>query len=796
VGNLGQSAQASITVEREAGVIPTVEISSHQNNQVVNDNRINLQGRLYTSVELNQIQFFVNAQPAVVTELLEQVYQFTFNDIELDRGFNRIVTLAQTPFGTVETAIIIYYQDENIDPAAPLDLVMTSPTEGEVVSDELLVVRGQLFNADTDATLSINGNQTPLYGDPSTGLLFSYGIDLQTVPEGAFAINLNASSNGKDPVTKTINISIDNQAPVLNVDNALAASPAVNEVREQPYRISGSVSDINLSSLSINGQGLILQPATGSTYSFDTGIALVSGEQTTVTVLASDTAGNETQLEYELLSNPLASLELIQPLAGTTYRTTGATHDIEFITRISGLSGGETLRIQAGSSQQDYPVTQDIVDGTFTINTADNIESLHFEVRNSVDEVLVSTELALNFINEDNLALSLDRTDPVRNEKDREPHTPVQFYFNKPVALADLNVTVKQTYHGTTYRNETIPGADFSEKYKGEVIEVHQDQAPVAGSLSLLPGERIVEFYPDKDLSFGASVFVEISHQGDQLTRFIYQVRNTPTFIQGAIADQANVTVAGIKVRIPELNVETITDSNGVFTFSGQGTTDNTIATGLYHFEVNPEQSNPGYGSNERLIKLENGRVNGIGNIGVPELNLDVPYRSVRSNVLSNVLVAGDLIIDTRNARLQFNDGSDEGAVHVQVINYGENIFQSETLNLSPLWVYNLQPGGIKVSGTIGLEIKMPSLYGSFDYIPADNTPVLIMGQDATTLALEPIGVGTVINNTVVSQGELKLERLDYIAYTLVPPEDYPLLQQYLDGNLTLEQLKAQLVQP
>ncbi len=798
-GNLGQTAQAMITVNRQANAIPSVEITSHQNNQTVTTKHISLQGRLYTSLELGQLQFFVDQQPAAITRLLAQVYQFTLNDVELNRGYNRLVTRAQTPLGSVETALVIYYQDASVDATAPLELSMTSPIEKAVVNDTVLVVRGQLFNASSNdssqTSLSINGVETPLFGNYATGLLFSYAIDISAVPEGPLTIDLVASSTGKEPVSKTINVSIDNQAPVLTINNVLTAPPAVNEVREQPYRISGSVSDTNLSTLSINGQGLTLQSAIGNSYSFDTGVSLNAGEQTTLTLLATDKAGNATSLEYQLLSNPQASLELIQPLSGTQYRTTGATYDLEFITRINGTSGGEILIVKAGTSQQNFPITQEIVSGTLTINTADTIDSLNFEVQSSSNEVLAGTEVAVSFINQDNLPLSLTKTNPAKNTKDHEPHTPIQFYFNKPVSLNDLTVTIKQSYHGTTYKNETISGAGLSDKYKGEVIEVHQDQAPVAGSLSLLPGERMVEFYPDKDLSFGASVFVEIKHQGVELARFIYNVRNTPTFIKALVNDQNGDFVGGIKVTLPELGIEAVTDSSGGFTVAGRGTSDNTIATDLYRLVINPNQANANYGISERLIKIENGQVNTLGNITVAALNPDVPYRIISSGVASNILVAGDLVIDTLNANLKFSDGSNKGAVHVQLMDYSSNTYQSEVLKLSPLWMYNLQPAGIEVTGSIGLQIKMPRLYGSHDYIPAENTPVLLMGVNKDSLSVVPVGVGTIINKSVVSQGGINLTRLDYLGYTLVPEASYTLLQQYLDNSLSLDQLNALLSQ-
>ena len=124
-----------------------------------------------------------------------------------------------------------------------------------------------------------------------------------------------------------------------------------------------------------------------------------------------------------------------------------------------------------------------------------------------------------------------------------------------------------------------------------------------------------------------------------------------------------------------------------------------------------------------------------------------------------------------------------------------ENLFDTIGTKIAPMWVYNLQPGNIKVSGEIQLQIKMPRLFGSFDYIPPTNTPVLLMGLDSNSLKLKPIGVGTIINNTVVSQGRVVTKRLDYLGYTLVSAEQAPLLQEYLNGQISLNQLTAKLLQ-
>jgi hypothetical protein len=793
--NSGQSAQAALTIERQANAIPSIDFTSHQNNQVVTTDHIDLTGRLYSSLSIDQLQLSINSLPASVTTVSEQVYQFSLSNVVLVRGYNRLVALAKTPLGSVESSIVIYYQDTTVDPVTPQELKIISPLDNQGINAELLIVKGQLFNAGAEAKVTVNGESTQLFGSARAGYLFSHPLDLSGISEGPFTIDITATSTDKADATQSITVTVDNQAPQLTLDNNLQVSPAVNEIREQPYRITGTVIDSNLASLSINGQGLSVQPTSGDSYTFDNAINFPPGEQTTLLIVATDQSGNATLQQYEILSNPQVGIEVIEPLEKTEFQTSGASYELPYIVRLSSLSGDETLTVSAGSALQTTPVTQAVNHGSLMIDTSEDINSMSFEVRNAADEVLANSKIALNLVNMDNQPLALTKTNPARNEKDYEPHFPIQFFFNKPVNLADLSVTVRQTYHGNTYVNTAASGAGFSEKYQGEITEVHYDQQLVPGGLSLLPGERIVEFYPDQDIAFGASVYVEISHLGSELERFIYHVRQSPTFGNFIVRDQDNNLVIGIPVSLPELGISGKTDSNGSFIFNGEGTETNTIQSGLYRMVINPDQSNPHYGVSEIQIRLENGRMNQLGTRSVPALNPDVPYRNLRSGIANNILVGGDLLIDTSNARLQFPDNSANGNVHVQVLDYGSGIYRPIALSLTPLWTYNLQPGPIEVRGTLGIEIRMPMLYGSYDYLPDNGALVVLMGYDADSLKLKPIGVGRVNNGKIISEGSIQATRLDYLGYTLVSEAQYPILQDYLDGQLGLDQLTALLIQ-
>ena len=112
---------------------------------------------------------------------------------------------------------------------------------------------------------------------------------------------------------------------------------------------------------------------------------------------------------------------------------------------------------------------------------------------------------------------------------------------------------------------------------------------------------------------------------------------------------------------------------------------------------------------------------------------------------------------------------------------------------LQPLWAYATQPRGIEVEGQVSLRIAMPKLRDSYDYIPPGTERVVLLGYSPERKVLAPIGVGRIENYNVLSEGTVVLERLDYIAYAIVPPQHQPLFAAVAAGSKSLNQLIAEL---
>jgi hypothetical protein len=792
----GVSDSAVINATRTASAVPSIQFISHSPNQIVDQASVSLSGRLYSSLDADQIQLTLDDTAVDISQLQPGIYAFTQPGVELGFGFNQIVARAQTPLGNSQAALVIYFQDTQSDPDQPLSLSLTTPSDQQIVNDNFLLVRGQLQNASSAVQLQVNGVPVALFGSEQGGWQFNSGVDLRSLNEGEVVVTVDVNDTGKTPVQVTRTITVDRAAPALSIDNNLQAPPAVNEVLESPLVITGTVSDANLAALTINGLPAILSPGSGEgTYLINSSLVLKRGEETSVVLLATDRAGNETRLSYQVLSNPGAEIEVIQPLANTEYQVFNGNQTIGTIARVNNAPVDSRLRVEVGAASIEQSITQAIVASDLSLAADESIDNVRFTLLAADDSVLARQSVPISVIDAANISLKLEKTLPQQGDRFREPHFPIQFYFNRPVALADITVDARQTVHGKSYFADQPSGAGLGETYQGGTVEVNLDQAPVAGSLSLLPGERIVEFYPATDFYYGARVFVSLSYQGNPLKRFYYEVRSNPTFIKTSLFDQSGQTISGVKVSVPALQLEGQTDANGTLLFGGAAPASQQIQTGLYQMLLNPGQANPAYGTRDIKVQITAGQVNLFSGLRLPELSPLVAYRYLQSGVANNVLVDGDLEIDTQNATLEFANGQVDGQVHVQIADYSDGLYSAGVIELAPLWMFNLQPGPIRVDGQIGLKIRMPALYGSHDYVPPNGTRVLLMGLDDASGVIEPIGVGRIDGLHVTSEGVLKPARLDYLGYQFVAAESQALAESYANGDIGLDALRQGILE-
>ena len=433
--------------------------------------------------------------------------------------------------------------------------------------------------------------------------------------------------------------------------------------------------------------------------------------------------------------------------------------------------------------------------GTATGSAAVSVgeHQMAVEVVNVDGTVLARQTSRFSVVNTTGLPLTMERQEPANSESGVEPNEFIAVYFSKPIDPQQLQIQVLETVHGLTY--ETLEkGADITQLSEIKLVEVHRDREPVPGGLSHFPGNTMAAFYPQRDFVYGATVYVDVMHNNEALARTSFTVRSLPTFIQGFAADQFMQPIAGVAVEIPELGRTATTDGNGSYGFGFGDEAEETIPAGRYRGIVNPNLNNRTFGTVERWINVEGGRLNSVGMTLLPILNPEEPFRHIASGQQTAVLAGGDLNLDLAGAGLIFPDGRDQGDVHVQFMKL-EQIAYPTLPSATPNWAFAVQPMGVEVSGPVALTFAMPPLYGSHDYVALIGERVVLVGYDPAAMQLVPVGVGLVDpeNSQVTSEGPVALERLDYLGYALVDTEKQTILERFANGEITLRQMIGEL---
>jgi hypothetical protein len=155
-------------------------------------------------------------------------------------------------------------------------LQILSPVDGIITNKTEINISGTA----TDIGLGIKSveiNSTPV---TLTDNSFNATISLK---EGRNAITIKAIDKAGNETTTTLNIICDTKAPVIQI-----ISPNVATVNTGTISVSGTVSDENISTVTVNSKNVYINPTNGH---FDTTVQLQKG-QNSITIIAIDKAGN------------------------------------------------------------------------------------------------------------------------------------------------------------------------------------------------------------------------------------------------------------------------------------------------------------------------------------------------------------------------------------------------------------------------------------------------------------------------------------------------------------------------
>ncbi|MCP4365137.1 MAG: hypothetical protein GY800_07555, partial [Planctomycetes bacterium] len=779
------------------GAVKT-EITSPADGAVVYEEPITVSGTVTSSLDPDQITLMLGDRTGVLSGENGE-YTFSFKNVGLAEGSNLLEVVAETEYGkSSASATVHYYSDP--DQEAPT-IEIHSPLPGTCVATGNVDVKGTARSLQGIESVTVNSSEVPTTPESGTEVFF----ELKDVEISEGQISVTATDTAGNSSSVTLDVESDSTPPNITLITPSEHTENVFSVTETPYLVTGDVNEKNLAGFSVNSRNIhVLPSATLDTWSFEAGIVLTAREDLPLTLEAWDCAGNRKALEFILKLSASAIIEMISPSEGSEYTASGSQTEIKVTARVSGSPAGSTAEVSAdGGTPQIIPMTAGLVNGIFLSPATHDDQILTLRISDTQGATVAQTSVRYKITDPESIPLRVEKTDPANNAENAEPNDVIQFYFNRPVEESELQATVKETAHGLVYDTEKYKNAGIAEMSDISFIEVHRDMETVPGKLSVLTGGYIAHFYPSRDFAYGGRVSAKLTFNGEELFRSVFTVRDLPTFVAGAVSDLYGSAVVGVEVHLPDPGKVAVTDTEGGFSFGFGESSESMLSPGRYQLVINPNLKNRAFGTLEMRINVEQGRLNNTGIIRIPMLDPDEPFRRIRGGTEKALLADGSLEMDFSEAVLAFPDGRSEGDVHVQPQSIDAVPFGTLP-GAVPHWMFAVQPQGIEISGSVGIVLKMPRLHGTYDYIPPDMTPVLIVGFDTESEKIVPVGAGRISNGRVLSDvteavndknKKVNLLSMNYIGYALVQPEQHALLEQYLEGTISLRVLTGKLVQ-
>lgn len=766
---------------------------------VVTNDTVTITGEVHTLLPLSELVLSVDdSQITPDSTQTEGIYRFALENLPLEFGNNVFTLSIQSDDGNDQKTLVIQYIPENAADIPAPTVSLLSPTDGSLLNEESFRVSAQIDSAAGPLSITFNGAEIV---NPEAGIKNYNLSELISFADNESVSNVTIIATDSLQKTTQVNASfiLDNQAPLIVLNNNIQPSPVVIEITQPTYTIGGVVSDANLSNVLINDEPITLSTTSDlNSYAFSKPLMVPMGETVPVSLVALDQSGNRTEVEYVLKNIATASLSALIPGANTQLIGQEQHITTQVVARVEGLVGNETVSAYIDSIDNPVASTTLTISGTLasgeiSIPPQSAQRTLLLVLRNNVGDILTQTQQTITVQNSSDIPLDIVRIEPNNNAQYTEPNKPIEVYFNREIDPSRLTVTVRETLNGKTYVNKDPLGQDFLTA-KGYTLEdVNRELEIVPGRLTVIPGNTGVSFSPSRFFGFNAAIYIDVTYDGEELARSRFMVRELPTFVNGILTDQFNQPLTGITVALPELGRRTVTDGDGGFAFGYQENGDQLISGGSYQLLINNNFAERTLGSINTTIELQQNYRNDLGKYTLQALDTRKPFQRVQSGRVES-LAGGDVEIDFSQAQLSFTNGRNSGDIHTQFLPY-EHLNETFMPGAVPLWLYSIQPKGVDVEGPVTLTITIPELSTGATYLDNTISPyVVLLGYNRDDKVVEPIGIGEVTEQgKVVSVSPVNLTSLDYIGYAQINPDKNSLLEQYADGAMTLQALKAAL---
>jgi hypothetical protein len=787
----GNETQQTITVVVTATELPQITIIEPSNGSTVQTDSITVRGSVRSTLAASAIKLQLGNDTQFPTGAGPD-YAFRFDHVRLVPGPNLISVVAQTTRGTVHGDVTVSYGAITPPPNNPVPPVITlqvGTPEVYLVTDTIPVAGSVLAQRCVQA-ITVNGTPTSFSG---SGQTVSFSTALSFAAAGVNDLTVQVRATDCDGASSSTGFIAhrDDGAPVISIDG-LQLSPAVNQLTQTPYRLSGTVTDRSLAGLTVASQSVVAVPTGGAgVWTFSIDVPLQRQLDTPIVIEAWDAAGQRSTSEVVLRLNTSLNLEVLTPRTGTQFIVSSDPVRLEVTARALGMATTDVVLARFDSEPElALARSGDSANSVLTVAPTPGAHTLSVHVQSAEGLNLAQTSISLEFIDQASIPLQVVSQEPAADSSNIEANTPITLHFNRPIEPSKLTMSVLETAHGKLF-SDPPPAADMTQLSGVGLVDVNRERESVPGAAQNFPENRMVSFYPSRDYAYGGTVFVELRYDGADLWHTKFAVRPLPTLIHGFVANHTLIPLQGIEVSLPELGRSATTNDDGNWNFGFGDTPEQRIPPGRYRAIANPGRKNQRFGSIERFIEIGAG-LGYAGTILIPELNNAEPFRHIASaQVTPAVLAGGDVQLDLTHATLTFPGGLPEGDVHVQFLSASQ--LGHVSLNgARPDWAFATQPAGVMVDGSASVSIQLPMLDQSYGYVDRLPDRMVLVGLDTRSLQIVPVGVVELDRSAhrLRSVGDMHLQRLDYLGISSVAGSA-ELLNSYVTHAIGLAELLA-----
>jgi uncharacterized protein YfaP (DUF2135 family) len=439
---------------------------SHTNNSELTDATVVLEGLLTTEIPPEDLRITLGGQPASLSLWSTGVYSVKSAPLALTMADNRIRFDAIAPTSELHESIrLVRVAVGNSDPTVRAELVVDRPVNNAQLNGDYLLVSGSV-KADTRPVVTLNGVPVSL----ATSVPYYYFSETLAVPanQSAFTVTLVATLADQSSLTQTRTVQLDSGAPTLNLTTNLLPYPSVTYVLEDPFVLSGTVSDSNFSSLTLNGQVVPVEPAGQNTYAFSAAVALANGVESSLQLSAQDAAGNSTRQTFVVQADRSLNLSWLLPLDNSQFLTYGDAFPVQVVVQSSETNSNHRYQVRlvdsaTGSAGTWQNMTFGNRTGVTELQFAGSAGTFNIEARvidtNNVTVAALQPR-TVSVSEPAQVPLALVTVQPAQGAQRVDTKAQIALFFNQSIDASQLEVTVFETVFGKTWLTQDAQGTE------------------------------------------------------------------------------------------------------------------------------------------------------------------------------------------------------------------------------------------------------------------------------------------------------------------------------------------------